>query len=132
MLRSGFWNDLDVDVAILATPYYAKDLSRAIGNRLRVIPWKLGEEVIRLRTPRDVARGRFIQERAGVLRPAFDAAVVLYRLARYGRTAPGERKIDRALHTLGVRAVHFPTSNLFRTTVPFVYEPWDLQFLHFP
>jgi glycosyltransferase involved in cell wall biosynthesis len=28
--------------------------------------------------------------------------------------------------------MHFPTSHLFRTALPFVYEPWDLQFLHFP
>lgn len=132
MLRSDFWSDLDVDLAVLATPFYAKALSKALDNHLRVVPWKLGEEVIKMQIPRDVARGRYIQERLGVLRPAFDAAVVLYRVARYGRTAPTEEKIDRVLRRMGVHAVHFPAPSLFRTTLPFAYEPWDLQYLHFP
>jgi glycosyltransferase involved in cell wall biosynthesis len=58
--------------------------------------------------------------------------VLAYRLLRYGRKAPSEEQVDRALRRIGARAVHFPTSNLFRTTLPFVYEPWDLLFLHFP
>ena len=132
MLRSDFWSDAQVDLTLLAIPAYARELSRALDDRMRVIPWTLGEDVVKKDFPRDVATGRRIRERLGVLRPAFDAAVLLYRLLRYGPRAPSEQKVDRALHKIGVRAVHFPTLNVFRTALPFVYEPWDLQFLHFP
>jgi glycosyltransferase involved in cell wall biosynthesis len=132
MLRSDFWNGQHLDLTLLAMPIYAKDLSKAIDGRLPVIPWKLGEEIVKGAYPSDVARGRQLREKLGPLRPAFDASVLLYRWFRYGRTAPTAEKVDRALRRLGVRAVHFPTSNLFKTTLPFCYEPWDLQFLHFP
>jgi glycosyltransferase involved in cell wall biosynthesis len=132
MLRSDFWTNPGVDLTLLATPAYAKDLSHAIDNRLRVVPWQLGEDVISRKFPEDVARGRRIRENLRALRPAFDAAVLAYRLLRYGWRAPTEEQVDGELQRIGVRAVHFPTSNLFRTRLPFVYEPWDLQFLHFP
>lgn len=132
MLRSEFWNEQNLDLKLLALPPYARELSEAIGHRLPVVSWELGEELGDRTFPRDVSRGRFIRERLNRLRPAFDAAVLLYRVLRHGRKAPSEEKVDRVLRRLGVRAVHFPTSNLFRTNMPFVYEPWDLQFLHFP
>jgi glycosyltransferase involved in cell wall biosynthesis len=132
MLRSDFWNHLDVDLALLALPNFADDLSEVLDHRLRVVPWKLGEEITKAKFSNNVARGRRLQEKLGVLRPAFDAAVLTYRSLRYGRAVPTEAKVDRVLRSLGVRAVHFPTSNLFRTRLPFCYEPWDLQFLHLP
>jgi glycosyltransferase involved in cell wall biosynthesis len=132
MFRSDFWNDVDFELLLLATPPYTQDLAKALGERLRVVPWSLGEDVVRRHFPEGVARGRLIREKLGYLRPAFDAGVLLYRILRYGRSAPAEGEVDSALHTIGVRAVHFPTSNLFRTSLPFIYEPWDLQYLHFP
>lgn len=132
MLRSDFWSEQDLDVALLAMPLHAQALAEATQRRLRVIPWKLGEDIFARKFDSDVKRGRFVRERLGPLRPAFDTAVLLYRTLRYGRRAPSAEKVDRALRRMGVRAVHFPSPNLFRTGLPFAYEPWDLQFLHFP
>jgi glycosyltransferase involved in cell wall biosynthesis len=32
----------------------------------------------------------------------------------------------------GVRVMHFTTQRAFVTRLPFIYQPWDLQYLHFP
>lgn len=133
MLRSEFWSRSDIDLTLLALPVYARELSRETGNRLDIIPWPLGEEVVPTQASNGVKRGRHIQESLGPLRPAFDACVRLYRFLRYGfPIVQTEENIDRILRRLGIHAIHFPTSHLFRTGLPFVYEPWDLQFLHFP
>jgi glycosyltransferase involved in cell wall biosynthesis len=132
MLRSHFWSDTDFDLVLLATPAHARSLAQALDRQLRVIPWQLGEDIVTRHFPAEVVRGRRIRQILGPLRPAFDAAVKLYRMSRYGLAAPSEEEVDRVLAQIGVQAVHFPTSNLFRTTLPFIYEPWDLQFLHFP
>jgi glycosyltransferase involved in cell wall biosynthesis len=133
MLRSEFWSDSDIELALLALPVYARELSRETGHRLNVVPWPLGEEVVQTKRSTSVKRGRRIQESLGLLRPAFDAAVRIYRYVRYGfPIVQTEENIDRILRRLGIHAIHFPTSHLFRTALPFLYEPWDLQFLHFP
>jgi glycosyltransferase involved in cell wall biosynthesis len=132
MLRSHLWSDIDVDLVLLATPAYARSLADLLESRLRVIPWQLGEDILTRHFPGEVVRGRRIREILGPFRSAFDAAVRLYRVSRYGLAAPSEKEVDRVLAQIGVHAVHFPSSNLFRTNLPFIYEPWDLQFLHFP
>ena len=36
------------------------------------------------------------------------------------------------LEALGARLIHFPYQTAFRTTVPTLYQPWDLQHEHLP
>lgn len=38
------------------------------------------------------------------------------------------RKLERA----GVEVVHFPYQRYFPTSLPFIFEPWDLQHIHLP
>jgi len=49
-----------------------------------------------------------------------------------GRRLEAAEPFDRLLRDAGVGAVHFPYSTSFPTTLPTVYEPWDLQHRHLP
>jgi len=42
------------------------------------------------------------------------------------------RELDSKLRREGVRVVHFPYQRYFRTSLPFIFEPWDLQHIHLP
>src|SRR6185436_5590875 len=45
---------------------------------------------------------------------------------------PDVRHTDAFLRSLGVDIVHFDYPIRFGTSLPFLYEPWDLQHLHHP
>lgn len=62
----------------------------------------------------------------------FERALSSYRKRRYGIVSGGKATIDKSLTSSGIKAVHFPYANLFETSLPFIYEPWDLQHLHLP
>jgi len=86
------------------------------------------------------ARAKRLKARAGSLGPGVTFAYWMYRCGRdlYERlnhqppqnpTAP---EIDPILRAQGVSIVHFPYAQYFETTLPFIYEPWDLQHCHYP
>ncbi len=55
------------------------------------------------------------------------------RLARRGRPEPVVvATSDGTLEASGVDVVHFAFQGAFRTAVPSVYQPWDLQHVHLP
>jgi glycosyltransferase involved in cell wall biosynthesis len=56
---------------------------------------------------------------------------VLWRALHDQRSSEGER-ITRALIDRGVRLVHFPYQRHFPTSLPSIFEPWDLQHRHHP
>ena len=39
---------------------------------------------------------------------------------------------DGTIEAAGADVMHFPFQSAFRTTVPSIYQPWDLQHLHLP
>ncbi len=39
---------------------------------------------------------------------------------------------DGLIESMGCDVVHFPTQIAYRTKVPSIYQPWDLQHCHFP
>ena len=45
---------------------------------------------------------------------------------------PDVRQTDAFLRNLGAEVVHFDYPIRFGTTLPFLYEPWDLQHRHHP
>lgn len=51
---------------------------------------------------------------------------------RMRRTEPGIPNSDGYVESMGFDVVHFPTQMAFRTAVPSIYQPWDLQHLHYP
>ena len=42
------------------------------------------------------------------------------------------RRLTRKLKRAGVEVVHFPYQRYFPTSLPFIFEPWDLQHIHLP
>jgi glycosyltransferase involved in cell wall biosynthesis len=130
-----FRGDGQIEVAVLALARYREAFVRRFGDMADVIDWPFGQncEQFRPLPPRPAERGQTVRKAFGRHAHLFDRAVETYRRARYGQDSTGfPGKIDRSLRARGVRVVHFPTPQFFGTTLPFLYEPWDLQFLHYP
>lgn len=70
--------------------------------------------------------------RTGTSKKVVDYACAATRAFRriIGRMPPSEN--DLVLRKGGVSVVHFPHPVYFKTHLPFIYEPWDLQHRHFP
>jgi glycosyltransferase involved in cell wall biosynthesis len=77
-------------------------------------------------------RWRRLRQKAGPLGPAVAAVQRAYhRLkGRDGWVDPAE--VESTLKAAGVSVLHFPFPQWFRTSIPFLYEPWDLQHRHYP
>jgi glycosyltransferase involved in cell wall biosynthesis len=64
------------------------------------------------------------------------------RLVRWNRSLTGAvssrlhptrpRRSDGTAESLGAELVHFLTQHAFLTDIPTIYQPWDLQHVHFP
>jgi len=57
------------------------------------------------------------------------------RLMRRRRPPPPVQWLssaDKLLREAGVDVMHFPRQSAFETSVPSIYQPWDLQHLHLP
>jgi glycosyltransferase involved in cell wall biosynthesis len=52
--------------------------------------------------------------------------------ARQGHHVASGRELSSALRAKQVELVHFPYQRYFETDLPFIFEPWDLQHLHYP
>jgi glycosyltransferase involved in cell wall biosynthesis len=52
--------------------------------------------------------------------------------ARQGHHVASGRELSSALRAKQVEIVHFPYQRYFETDLPFIFEPWDLQHLHYP
>jgi len=121
--------------AVLALQPYCQQF-QSIAPGADVIVWRLGQDIAHRDPVEPARRGQAVQARLGRHAWLFDAGVQLYRAVRYGHPVrsriPSAAKIDRALARQGIAALHFPSPHFFATTLPFAYEPWDLQFLHFP
>jgi glycosyltransferase involved in cell wall biosynthesis len=65
--------------------------------------------------------------------PLASRAYRFYRAVLEGkRRRPTDGSHEHLLHERGVHVVHFPYPLHFRTSLPFVYEPWGLPHTHFP
>jgi glycosyltransferase involved in cell wall biosynthesis len=120
-------------LSVLAPPRQTAAFRRLAGARAGVVPWVLHElrPAERLRPP---ARGKWIRDAMGPLAGVFDAALAVYRRARYGiaSRSPTREEVDRKLAARGIGLVHFATPRVFSTGLPTLYEPWDLLFRHYP
>jgi glycosyltransferase involved in cell wall biosynthesis len=53
-------------------------------------------------------------------------------LRRRLRGPTPKRTWDGTIHEARADVVHFPTQIAFRTSIPSIYQPWDLQHVHLP
>jgi len=85
-------------------------------------------------------RAKKFRDMTGPFGPGVTLAYWIYRGSRdlYQRLShppqqnPTAREVDPILRAQGVSIVHFPYAQYFETTLPFIYEPWDLQHCHYP
>jgi glycosyltransferase involved in cell wall biosynthesis len=124
--------DPSARVLVLATARYAPDFGPLVGPGQRVVAWPFPQPAYRpFRTM--TRRWRRIARRAGPLGPAVEGAHrVWWHARRLAERAPTAERADCLLRSAGADVVHFPYAVHFPTTLPFVYEPLDLQHRHLP
>ena len=116
---------------LLSTVKYAPALERIAGGKLSVVPWPF---------PKAPAPSRAMTRRwsrwraqAGRLGPGVNALHWSWWHARRAMTrTPDARQTDAFLRSRGVSVMHFAYGIRFGTSLPFLYEPWDLQHRHYP
>jgi glycosyltransferase involved in cell wall biosynthesis len=92
-----------------------------LGSRQALLPWtpipfvSKSARRRRLPGPRQVVRS-LLRRLSGQHRPA----------------QPDVTGLNARLEEMGVQAVHFPYQRHFATTLPSIFEPWDLQHRHYP
>ena len=117
---------------LLATAKYQPALARLAGPSYDVLTWPYPQKAyaaVRRLTP----RWRRWQARAGPLGIGVDALHRTWWLAqRLAAGQPDPRKADAFLAARGASVLHLAYPTAFDTSVPTVFEPWDLQHRHHP
>lgn len=122
----------DLSICALIIPKMLKRFEALGFSNVEYKTWEYGQDSISREVPR-LARLGWIRDGFGPFKYGFDATVHAYREWRYGVPNPGARKrFDARLNEYSVDVVHFPAPQFFFTDRPFLYEPWDLQYLHYP
>lgn len=117
---------------VLATERYAGDFRRLTGPGQDVMVWPFPQVAYApFRTM--TRRWQRVHRRSGRLGFGVDAAHRIWWHARRALTRPpSAAQADGVLRARGVDVVHFPYAVHFQTSIPFVYEPLDLQHRHLP
>jgi glycosyltransferase involved in cell wall biosynthesis len=117
---------------VLATQRYAPDFENLAGRDQQVVAWSFAQVAYApFRTM--TRRWQRAVRKAGPLGFGVDAAHRVWWSARRALTRPPSAvQADRHLRALGAQVVHFPYAVYFETTLPFLYEPLDLQHRHLP
>ena len=117
---------------LLSTTRFQASLERLAGESYRVVSWPYPQKAyppVRRLTP----RWQRWQAQAGPLGFGVDAAHWgWWQARRLTASKPDPRKADAFLAAHGASVVHFAYPTRFGTSVPFLFEPWDLQHRHYP
>ena len=117
---------------LLSTARFQQTLARKAGAAYDVVTWPYPQKAyapVRRLTP----RWQRWQAQAGPLGFGIDAAHwAWWQARRLTASTPDPRKADAFLHSRRASVVHFANPVRFGTSVPYIYEPWDLQHRHHP
>jgi glycosyltransferase involved in cell wall biosynthesis len=119
-----------VTMKVIAAERYADEMIKITRRADQVIAWQFPE-----RGPvTSQAEGRLATLRrcCGPGAPVFDALLRRYRLQRLAAQSSTAEDHDRILKREGVSVVHFGYPLKFATSLPYVYEPHDIQHRHYP
>ena len=117
---------------LLSTARFQPSLARLAGESYDVVTWPYPQKAypaVRRLTP----RWQRWRAQAGPLGPGVDAAHWgWWQARRLTARKPDPRKADAFLTAHGASVIHFAYPTRFGTSVPILYEPWDLQHRHYP
>jgi glycosyltransferase involved in cell wall biosynthesis len=122
----------DERLLLLSTVKYAPALERLADGAFQVVPWPFPQKAY---TPFRQMTRRWTRwhGRAGRLAPGVDALHWGWWHTRRALTHnPSARQTDVFLRARGASVLHFAYGIRFGTSLPFLYEPWDLQHRHYP
>jgi glycosyltransferase involved in cell wall biosynthesis len=94
-----------------------------LGRGQGIVEWP----PLRSELPADIRR----RVRKPIIRVAKDIAKKLLGRSP-GTVADSAKQLTLELKAKGVDVVHFPYQRYFPTSLPFIFEPWDLQHIHLP
>ncbi len=124
----GRLEDGELEYVLIAHPRAPDWLTRYLGPNQRVVvrPYAFPYRI-----------SAFVERAKRVLRPIRPALLPVRRLMRslLGRApddAPGPIVSDGFIESLGVELAHFPYQSMVLSSVPSIFNPWDLQHLHYP
>ena len=123
---------LDERYLLLSTVKYAPALERLTNGRFGVVPWPFPQKAY---APYRSMTRRWTRwhARAGRLGPGVDALHWGWWNARRAVTRnPNAQQADAFLRSRSASVLHFAYAIRFGTSLPFLYEPWDLQHRHHP
>lgn len=122
--------DHGIDLRVISSERYSERFAAITGDESRVVSWPFPE----IGTITAELPGRLNRIRAlpGVPRVRLDRAIKAVRGLRAKRRTSTARSNDAILRRHGVSVVHFSYPRKFATSLPYVFEPHDLQHRHFP
>jgi glycosyltransferase involved in cell wall biosynthesis len=108
-------------------------LTPHLGSRQTILPW-MPIPFSLVRRPRWFPTRLWELGKQSLGQQRFKAARSIHQLIH--RVMPhhlnnGEQ-INQVLIEMGAQVVHFPYQSHFQTTLPSIFEPWDLQHRHYP
>jgi glycosyltransferase involved in cell wall biosynthesis len=116
---------------LVASSESAEWLAPHVGpyQRIAVAPYHLSHQGPRWEARLAAAVRRRIARLAPVAQRAWERTLVPLR-TRLAK--PGPPRSDGFIESLGATVVHFPYQAFVRTSLPSIFEPWDLQHRHLP
>jgi glycosyltransferase involved in cell wall biosynthesis len=117
---------------LISTVRYAPEIEALADKRYQVVPWPFAQKGY---APFRKMTRRWTRwhTRAGRLGFGVDALHWGWWHTRRSLTRnPDAHQTDAFLRSRGASAIHFPYGIHFGTSLPFLYEPWDLQHRHHP
>lgn len=120
-----------VHLDILALPTFRSRFCEIMGPHHEVRCWEGGQDRPILPTIGNRYL-RMVRRFAGPFGATMDRALIVRRTRQFACELGTAAANDAALRALGVQIVHFPYGSTFPTTLPYVYEPHDIQHRHYP
>jgi glycosyltransferase involved in cell wall biosynthesis len=108
----------------------ARWLQRHLGPRQTLVQWQPIGAGPSLNRRRPVIRSIWSMGKALAGGARRRLSIMLGGRGRTVRRRPAD--LAATLVEMGVELVHFPYQRYFGTTLPTIFEPWDLQHLHYP
>ncbi len=133
LIRSLSESPNGLEFELLGHPLHHHQLREFAPDQFGVIDWPYGQDAV-MRRGSDALIGA-LKAPAGSGRKARLVAAGKTLVKQVKAAGPGgvsRSKIDALLKQKGVGAVHFTNPLFFNTGLPFIIEPWDLQYKHYP